>query len=49
VIKDHVNNLNERLEEALYQRDSYKIELDQLQQKYNLKVKDVESQKRQIM
>ena len=30
-IKNHVNGLNERLEEALYQRDSYKIEIDQLQ------------------
>lgn len=28
VIKDHVDALNEKLEEALYQRDNYKIELD---------------------
>ena len=28
VIKDHVNGLNEKLEEALYQRDSYKTEID---------------------
>ena len=28
VIKDHVNAINEKLEEALYQRDNYKVELD---------------------
>ena len=29
-IRDLVDDLNERLEEALYQRDSYKRDLDQL-------------------
>jgi len=41
-VKDMVDDLNERLEEAVYERDMFKTDLEQLTVKYNLAKKEVE-------
>jgi len=48
-VRDHVNSMNEFLEEARYERDTFKRELDQVTLKLQIKVKEVETQKREIM
>ena len=49
VIKDHVDSLNEQLEEANYKYDLVKSELDQLQLKFDKEKKMCEDHKREIM
>ena len=49
VVREHVQSLNEKLEEALYDKENFKSDLEQLNQKYLLKLKEVETQKRHIM
>ena len=44
-VKDHVDSLNEKLEEALYERDIYKHELAQMKKKLQLKHKELIAQK----
>lgn len=44
-VKDHVDSLNEKLEEALYERDIFKHELAQMKKKLQLKHKELIAQK----
>ena len=48
-VRDMVDDLNERLEEAIYERDMHKSELDQVTVKCILAKKEVEEQKKQII
>jgi len=41
-VRDMVDDLNERLEEAIYERDMYKGDLDQLTVQYETSKKEVE-------
>lgn len=45
VVKDHVDSLNEKLEEALYDKEIFKHELAQMKKKLQLKHKELGAQK----
>ena len=49
VIRNHVDTVNEKLEEALYTADVYKSEVKQIHSKYLMEIKEVEKHRKIIM